>query len=87
MPELHRYNCGCIGFAADENGNAIIVDVCDDSDGTPHTFTWRDMSGKDSEVLSPEEANEIFMEIDFLIAQGYRLREIRFLMGIKTETL
>ncbi len=33
------------------------------------------------------EANEIFMEIDFLIAQGYRLREIRFLMGIKTETL
>ena len=74
-----KYKCGCIGLAPDAaDMHPIIVKVCDRDpyDTFDYGFWRRDMTGKAYTEMPEDKQLEIEREIDSLIADGYRLREL-----------
>jgi len=75
-----RFECGCIGLNSEAaiDGQELIVRAC--SRDALDTFTRRPMHKKKFEPVSAEEAEEIIDELRSLIADGYKLREVRQLL-------
>jgi hypothetical protein len=74
-----KFECGCVGIL-DGDRDPILVDACDRrEDGLG--FWRRDMSGKSHKPLEPEEKEKLIGEIDLLLGDAYRYREVRRLLG------
>jgi hypothetical protein len=78
-----KFDCGCIGIL-DPPRLPIIVKQCDDNGDTPIGFHRRDMSEKSSQPVPMDTVGEdIIRGIEFLMGDGYRFREVQFLLGIR----
>ena len=83
MLEFVKYDCGCIGVAPDEEGNALITEVCDVNVGdySPEPsicpFVSRPMGDKSFEPVSQEKTEEILDKIRGLFYDGRKFREVR----------
>jgi hypothetical protein len=87
MLPLVEYDCGCIGFVADENDDAVILMPCDHPAGRGTiSLEVRSMTGRrgsrahtpwlvDSKKLSQPGA--VFQELQRLIRDGQMMRKIR----------
>jgi len=86
---LVRYECGCIGFLPDGNGNAVIIDSCTKDVGDADLcFFMRPMTrtvrGKKNEYeikpfqsLEDEERQKYFVRLQSLIRDGHLWQELR----------
>jgi hypothetical protein len=77
-----RFSCGCIGFAPNAQGQAIIIISCCDGGAESNELGLglRDMWGKDYEPLDAGRKVDLFYELRRLINHGYRLREVQRLL-------
>jgi len=83
---LVRFDCGCIGFAPDKDGNALIVEACDSDDGERISFFEQSMKNMDNTIKSYKPLTEIGVgqlktKIQCLISDGYKFREIKRLLS------
>ena len=84
---LGKFDCGCIGTKPDENGEYILLSSCAGADVTPNpifaphrntnqhnkrTRTWL--------PLDLDAESKVLDEINKLVFDGHRLREIRSLL-------
>ena len=87
-----KFSCGCIGLNspapinskhAEGGRNAVVLKACDlpiEMCDEPITIWRRDLSDKSTSPLSPEEAEDLLNEIGGLVSDGYRFRQIKFLL-------
>lgn len=73
-----KYNCGCIGFAPNEKGDALIVYSCDNEE--PYGIGYLDFSVEPFEPLPHEQVERVLRELNRLVSQGYILRSIRSML-------
>jgi hypothetical protein len=76
--KLYQYECGCIGFGRDEDGNAWIIESCDNDEinGNPQLFK-RNMKDKPVPTpLSRDKTNILLRDVGVLMADGHALVEI-----------
>lgn len=73
-----KYSCGCIGFAPNENGKALIMYSCDNEE--PYGFGYLEFVGEPSEPLPHEQEERVLRELNRLVSQGYMLRSIRAML-------
>lgn len=83
--EIVAYDCGCVGFSPDENGMAIILSICDSENGEIICFSERSMKNANGSIkkykpITETSFGELKVKIAFLIADGYKYREIRSLL-------
>ena len=85
-----KFSCGCIGFRfpaptnSKNDGDAVVIKACDlptDMCDEPITIWRRDLSDKSTTPLSSEEAQDLLNEIGGLVGDGYRFRQIKFLLN------
>lgn len=79
-PTFIRWDCGCIGFPTNDPKEAIIVEHCDCRDEEIYNIHRRDMSAKMSLPLASNDCKAIIKDIGELIADGYKLRELKLLL-------
>lgn len=83
-----KFSCGCIGLnVQNEEGQHIILYPCDLSGNDcwePLGFGWRNMHGKGHEPLPPEKVAEMVGDLNCLVGDGYRFRQVRRLMGFNS---
>lgn len=82
---LMKFPCGCIGFDSPKNSDQIlIVKVCDSDRNDPDIgMGWRDMTDKFGDELPIEAALMIIKQLQDLIRDGYRFREIKSALNLK----
>ena len=76
---LVRFSCGCVGFVG-LGDKALVIESCDSS-GPPLDMYWRDLSDKTYEDLPTEEKQKLIEEMGKLLYDGFKFREIRFLLS------
>lgn len=99
MPVLFKYPCGCIGLPphqyfdkhegqfTDESVMSFVLIACDDE----HEYYFRErevslvQGRKESTPLPLEECQRILNRVNAALANGYRFRELRNILGIKQE--
>jgi hypothetical protein len=79
-----RYECGCVGFTPDENGDAVIVEACDREDDYI-IFSQRNMKNNQGVIRGYKGFSEIgegqlITKLQRAIADGYKFREIQRLL-------
>lgn len=75
---LVKYDCGCIGFEPDENGDAIIIRACDcDFDDDEYYIFARVVKNKSFEIIDNETKGKVIRELNNLLYLGYRLRDFK----------
>ena len=87
---LVRFECCCIGFLGvqgDNEGRPLIVKSCDGDNGREgenefHLYRRDHMKEKSYEPLPDEEASELLAELSLLVVEGYRYRQVRWLLNI-----
>ena len=79
---LVKWDCGCVGFM--DEGVPHYIRACD-GDGELDIFERHDLAKKTFKYLDKESRIELFNEIGALMADGYKFREIRDLLGVKNE--
>ncbi len=80
--ELVQFDCGCIGFKPDADGQAWILMDCTSED-RDYWFFQRSMVDKTYAPLDSEKLKKIIHELNTLIAAGYRLQTVQTLLSIK----
>ena len=80
-----RFSCGCQGLVVHAGlGVPIVLHPCDlqgDASHSPLTFHPRaELAEKSYEPLPEEEVERLVSELDRLVAEGYHLRQIRWLL-------
>jgi len=84
---LVKFDCGCIGFAPDSDGRATIIKNCDNT-GDPtndicfferHMLTSKNIL-KAFSPLTEIGIGQIKTQIQSLISDGYKFREIKSLL-------
>jgi hypothetical protein len=84
---LVRFSCGCLGMTGvpgDEEDRAVVLSPCDLPTETafePLCVYRRDLSDKTTEPLNEADAAELLEELGKLVAEGYRHRQVRSLLG------
>lgn len=73
-----EWECGCIGLKSDNlDDTSIVLKACDD-DNREYCFVLRNhMDKKKSKILPTKFVEEIIRDINWQIAKGYRLDEIK----------
>jgi hypothetical protein len=75
---LVRYNCGCIGFRPDTDGNAMFIKCCDGPAGHDELEIFeRNSEGKSFQPIPRELENELLGKLSVKVSNGYRLEEMR----------
>lgn len=79
---LYKYSCGCIGFPPDDKGVAYILKPCDvDAYSYEYALVKKSMNTNDSlHRINQEELENIAADVKSLLADGYALREIRYII-------
>lgn len=72
-----KFDCGCVGLSL--GTTSVVVKPCD-SDTGGYTFYSRDMGGKNHSPLSEEDQKEVINDLGRLVAEGYHLHQIRWLL-------
>lgn len=80
-PLFVKFECGCIGLPAGEDGRAWLVQTCD-GDGEV-AMSFRQMDGKTAEPVPPSRAELLLRTICGLIGDGYRMRDVRRALGVQ----
>lgn len=71
--KLIEYNCGCIGFPADEKGFALIISACI-GDGNL-SFTIQQVTSGVKRELKQDEVKKLLIFLNYKISAGYSLLE------------
>jgi hypothetical protein len=81
LPELVKYDCGCIGFRKGPEGSALKLYHCDALDD-PYGIRMRAVSPKHAEPVpvSAEEAAEVWLRLVDLVDKGQRFEELKKLL-------
>jgi hypothetical protein len=84
LPALVRYECGCIGFAANLEGDALILVHCDGDSFDAAYPVIRPMRRRDRlktfEAISLGDTAEIWSRIAGLLSDGERFRALKELL-------
>ncbi len=85
-----EFSCGCIGlktpFQSPSNSRAVVVKPCDSKDEPIeiHRRALPESHLRHSPLATPlsdEEAEDLLNEIARLVADGYRFRQLKGLLG------
>jgi len=77
------FSCGCVGIRPD-SGRPIVIRACDlrpEDCHDPLGFARKDMTEESFESLPANEAEALIRDLDRLLADGYRFRQIRNLLN------
>lgn len=84
---LVKFSCGCVGLVGIPGGkegrDAVVLMPCDlpiDSCDESICVFRRDLSDKTHEPLGADEAAKLFSQIGHLVADGYRFRQVLWLL-------
>jgi len=82
MLKLVKFDCGCVGTLPNDSGASVLVYACDGGrDDPPLDIRARDMSGKTFKALSDDSVTKFVLALSSLVNDGWRLREVRSLLG------
>lgn len=83
-----RWECGCVGIVIGDD--TWLVNACDASaDSDPiHIFKCApgraaQLADRSRRTLKPEEVHDLMTELSGLVRDGFRLMELRRILGIK----
>ena len=87
-PKLVEYECSCVGFAPDADGNALIIKPCDTDGPCMITFVLRPMlvgTGPKLKRYEPytcspdglKQPENLLLDIQELIRDGYRWQQLK----------
>jgi hypothetical protein len=81
-----KYECGCIGFAPNKDGEAIILEACDDDGELELSFYRRAMKNKLGGIrkyraFSEVGTGQMITKIQSVINDGIKFRKIRSLLN------